>query len=96
MRDDGQVYTEDAPGLPETAGHLRAIRLWWMAAVAANVLSMGAAAGSYILLGLRVAAVMGLLVLFTVPLLAIAPILDWRRQRAARHWHVRRSERFRL
>lgn len=75
---------------------MRPIRLWWMAAVAANMASMGVAAGSYIMLGIRAAALMGLLVMLTVPLLAVAPFLDWRRQRAARHWHLTRPGRFGL
>lgn len=96
VREDGRVYTEEKPGLPEAAGRVQAVRLWWMGAVAANVASMGAAAGSYIMLGMRAGALMGLLVMLTVPLLAVAPLLDWRRQRAARRWHAARPRRFGL
>ncbi|WP_146201813.1 hypothetical protein [Teichococcus aestuarii] len=96
VRDDGRVYTEEQPGQPEAVGRIRAIRLWWIAAVGANVVSMGAAAGGYILLGLRAGALLGLLVMATVPLLAVAPLLDWRRQRMARQWHAARPRRFGL
>lgn len=59
-----------------------------------NGLTMAGAAAGYLLAGRGVAAGFGLAVVLSLPLLAVAPLLDWRRQRSARHWHDRRPTGF--
>ncbi|WP_159994945.1 hypothetical protein [Roseomonas sp. 18066] len=94
VRADGRVFTEESPAAPPERQRRHVIRACWYLAVATNVVTMGGAAAGYVLAGRAVAAGFGLAVVISLPLLAVAPVLDWRRQRGARHWHHYRPGRF--
>ncbi|WP_419896952.1 hypothetical protein [Roseomonas sp. USHLN139] len=94
VRDDGRVFTEEAPEAPPQRERGRVIRACWYLAVAANAVTMAGAALGYLVAGRAVAAGFGLAVLLSLPLLAVAPLLDWRRQRGRRHWHDHRPTGF--
>jgi len=67
---------------------------WWAGAVALNVASAGSAAAGFVLGGRLIGAAMGLVVIGTAPLLAVAPtMMLLRRRRLQRRMH-RRPEGF--
>jgi hypothetical protein len=94
VREDGRVFTEDQPGSPPDRESRHLVRACWYLAVVANAVTMAGAAAGYLLAGRGVAAGFGLGVVISLPLLAVAPLLDWRRQRRQRHWHGQRPAGF--
>ena len=68
----------------------RRVWYWWAGAVLANAASASGAAAGYALGGRPAGAAMGLVVLCTAPLLAVAPAIVWRTQyRERRRLRVR-------
>ncbi|ONG57290.1 hypothetical protein BKE38_04380 [Pseudoroseomonas deserti] len=94
VREDGRVFTEQAHDALPQRERRHLIRACWYLAVAANAVTMAGAAAGYVLAGRGVAAGFGLAVVVSLPLLAVAPLLDWRRQRGRRQWHDHRPTGF--
>jgi hypothetical protein len=94
VEEGGQLYVSEPADPARDAALGRRIRIWWISAAALNALLMGSTAAAFAVLGRGVAAGMGLLVVAVVPLLSIAPVLEWRRLRALRRRQSRRPEHF--
>lgn len=91
MGDAGDVHV--AP--PEEATKPTArVWGWWAGAVALNMASAGSAAAGFMLGGRLVGAAMGLVVIGTAPLLAVAPAMMLLRRRQLHRRMLRRPEDF--
>jgi hypothetical protein len=90
--DDGGSFV--APTDRETRPSGRVWR-WWIAAVALNFGSAGTTVAAFMLGGRPAGAAMGLVVMGTAPLLAVAPALAWWQKRRLHRRQHSRPERFR-
>lgn len=92
--EDGRAYTAESldDGRQDRLRHQA--RLWWIVGTGSNGLSMAAAALGFALGGRALGAGLGLCVLATLPLLAVAPWLQWRSRRVRHRAHARRPESF--
>jgi hypothetical protein len=85
--DAGEVHV--AP-LEDAARPSRRVWSWWAGAVALNMASAGTAAAGFMLGGRLLGAAMGLVVIGTAPLLAVAPtMMLLQRRRLHRRLHRR-------
>jgi hypothetical protein len=85
--ESGDVHV--AP-LEEAEKPSRRVWSWWAGAVAVNMASAGSAAAGFMMGGRLLAAAMGLVVIGTAPLLAVAPAMMLLKRRRLHHrLHVR-------
>lgn len=94
VAEDGRLHASAPVDPLREAVLVQRIRIFWYSSVALNALMMGATAIAFPLAGRGLAAAMGLGVFATVPLLGVAPLLEWRRLRARQQRADQRPDHF--
>jgi hypothetical protein len=89
--DEGDVHIASTETETRPTGR---VWRWWVAAVALNFGSAGTTVAAFVLGGRPAGAAMGLVVLGTAPLLAVAPALAWWQKRRLHRRQTRRPARF--